>query len=260
MAPMSTQLQAVMDVVCQDNQALKELQGKMGNQESQALPVLQETQASHQQPHVNQPLLLHASHVHKDHQDPPAHPDPQATPVKLEPQDAQELMPPPEVLDLEVPLDHQENQGQSDPTENQVSQLNLNLLFRENPENQATKDHQDPQAHPEAQETMDHQDQLDRRENQGKTDPRDKMDRLDHQDHLEALDPLEKRVSARNTAPWTEVFSSRTVRAVKFEFDKIFYDSQASHLPLQRNAVFFLIQFPFIPSIVYANLAKARER
>lgn len=256
---MSTRHQAVTDVVCPANQDHKAHQERMVNLESLELPARQETPESHQQPHVNLPLHPHASLVHKGHRDLPVHQEAQATQERLAPQDDQELMPHPEVLDQEDHLDHPESPDQLAPMENQESPPNPNHWFQANQENPETKDPPDHPARQELQEMMDHPDPLEAKENQAPMEPQDKMDKLDQLDPPEEQAQQERRVSARNTAPWTVESSSRTVRVVKLKFNKILYDSQASFLPLQRNAVFFLlIQFPIILRIIFGNLEKER--
>jgi len=244
-----------MDVACQDSQDLKERLERMDNPESQALPELQEIPANHQHHLASQPLLHHANHVHKDLPDQPAHQEVPATQEKLELQDDQELMLLPEALAHADLQDHQENPAQSDQMENPVFRLNPNLWSQESQENLEIKDHLDHLAHQEHPETTDLPAHLDQKANLDPMALPDKMDKPDHQDLPEAVEPLERRVFAPNTALSTEVFSSKMVHVVKFEFDRILYDSQASSL--QRNAVFFLFLSPLI---VYGNLGEARER
>jgi len=258
---MSTRHQAVMDVVFPDNQAHKEHPERTANPANQEHPVPQVIPESRQQLHANRPHLLLANLVHKDHPDHPDHQEALETPVKLELQDDQELMLLQEAPGHEDLPDHQENPAQSDPTANQVSQLNQSHSYPEkleNPEIKDQLDHPEPQDHP---ETMDHQDQQDQKENPAQMELPAKTDNLAQQDHPEDPEALERRVSARNTAPWTEVCSSRTVRVDKLKIDRILYDSQASPLPLQRNAVFFLSFFQSFLSIspsIYGNLGKSR--
>ena len=209
------------------------------NPASQANPehqAPQEIQASPQRHHANRPLHPRASRVPRGHPDLQDLQEAQAIQAKLALQDVQELMLLQAAQDHADHQAHRESPVQLVQTESQACLRNQNHSCQENQESPAIKDQADLQDHLDHQDKTDHQDQQARRESQARTEPPGRTVKLDQQDLQEAAEHKARRVSARNTAPWTAVSSSKMELVVK-QPALAEQDSQVS----QQNAVFLLL-------------------
>jgi len=219
------------------------------NPESLEPQEIPETQENHHSPPASQRRHHRANLVPKDL---PAHLAHQARPEnleRLEPPDDQEAMLHQARQDLVDLLDPLENWDLKDPPENQEFPLvpkHLHLESLEKPEIKdlpARLDHQD------------HQDRMDRREHPDQKEPQDPMEHqewtatLDLLDHLDPLELQERRVSARNTVPPTEEFSSKTERVVKNTLSDLLVHTFVSFVP----SIFYFIHSPNVARDRFAN-------
>lgn len=105
---------------------------------------------------------------------------------------------------------HQEKLDHPDHPEMPDHQQPMSHSRLESQESQEIPDHKDHPDHPEMpakMEKQDHPDQRDRKAHPVQPAPTVNQAHKDHPDHQETK---ARRVSARNTAQWTAVFSSRT--------------------------------------------------
>jgi len=240
----------VTDAAFQDHPvhlALLENQERTASLEHQEFP---EHPADPQRCLANRSLRHHVNHAHKDHRDLQVPQEQAATSVHQANQEDQEMTPHPENQGLKDHQDHQENQDNQDQLENQEHPPSAKLLFQVNPAQLEIKEPQAPQ------DQQDNQAQTDYRELQDRKDPADPKDLPETMDnpvlkvHLDLLELLEKRASARNTAPSMVEFSSRTELVVKKSWinrlNLFVYSWTAISLFIQWNLPFKCIQSSFV--------------
>lgn len=211
-AQLSTLPRAARVVASQDSPDPKDPLENLANQES---PVPQETpepQESRRLLPASRPHHHRANHAHRD---PLAHldlQDPRESPERLEPPVVQEPM----LLQAhQDPVGHQdppERQALRDLQESPEFQLNQKPLLRESQERRESQDHKDHLDLPAHQDRTGPLAHLARRDLPAPMEPQEPMETRDPLVHQALLVLRERKESARNTAPSTEEFSSRTER------------------------------------------------
>lgn len=204
----------VLAAVCQENPDPLAPPGATDN------PAVQESQESPDSPVAHQrsaspPSTRHADPAHQDPQDPPDLPDQPASPDAPDPTADPET---PEVLEL---LDHRDLpvalDAQAPMAALEAPDVPRKALLPPQ-EIQAVLANPDPRVFPETQEPLDAQEEL------AELDPRDPLELQEPQETAattdspetpDGQDPKEKEESARNTAPSTAEFSSKTEPGVK---------------------------------------------
>jgi len=202
-------VEAALTAAAEVKPAHQDHQEIQADPETAELQALQATQDVPQLKSANR-LLHHlailAQPAHQDHQvhqELPATLDQtanQVTEAALHNQDHQ---------DHQDPQERQVNQEIREPQEAQAKTLNPKTLDQEpqdQPEMRDHQDHQDQQVNQDSQADQAHQDRKDRMEIQ---ELQETMDNQDTQEKPEHQAAPERRVFARNTAPWTVEFSSR---------------------------------------------------
>lgn len=140
-----------------------------------------------------------------------------ATPDTLDPLAATETMEPPVPLDPKDPPAQLVNQETTEPQER------LDAPPSANPSSPETRDHpESPElwVFPASQEQpvpMDSQATLDQKDPPDPLEPQELLEKMAKLDLRDPLDNKENAVSARNIAPSTEEFSSKTELAVKHQ-------------------------------------------
>jgi hypothetical protein len=199
----------VIHAACQDHQAPQEIQVDQDDQENQAPMVSQEIQASRPSNLASQLLHHHANHARKALQDQQDHQDLQAMPVNQDNQDNQDKTLHLANRDQKDHRDHQDSLANPAHQEKMVPRRPHRQVNLGPPDQLETKDHQDHQDLPETQAATPDQDQPDQRDLQDHQDLQETTDSPVLPASLARQETQEKRVSARNTAPWTEVSSSK---------------------------------------------------
>jgi hypothetical protein len=113
----------------------------------------------------------------------------------------------------QAPKDHPAHPENQDPMDHPATQERPPRTSRSDQDHPESPEMQDPRDHPaqlESPAKMANQDHPDRKDRRARPDHLERMDSPDHKDHPAHPVHRARRASARNTAPWTAAYSSRT--------------------------------------------------